>query len=171
MILITHELIGGALATTLNVNPVAAFFTGWVSHYLFDAVPHWHYRLKPTIKEFLAWDETGMHFVTKLIKTGFGSVGTIMLDGLLGIAAVFFIARPESASVFVLLCCGMAGGVLPDFMVSLSKVFPNRFLDQANALHQAVHTKIFLDEKPLWGIGSQLAAVLIAAFVLYFSTH
>jgi len=171
MILATHELASGALTAAFSLNPLAAFFINLFGHYALDMIPHWHYRHRPHVKEIIAWNETGAPFVKKLLTAGRSSFIKIALDGIAGIALVLLIAQPMAPSLFWGLICGMAGSILPDFIVSLSKVFPNKLFDRANGLHQAAHTKRLLDEKLLLGIGSQAVIALFAAFVLYFSTH
>lgn len=46
MILCTHAIIGGAIASLLPLNPAAAAIAGFASHFAIDAIPHWDYPLR-----------------------------------------------------------------------------------------------------------------------------
>jgi hypothetical protein len=46
MILSTHAVVGAALAGLMPFHPVAAFVTGFASHFVIDAIPHWDYPLR-----------------------------------------------------------------------------------------------------------------------------
>src|ERR1035437_5522051 len=50
MLLITHGVVGGALATALNLNSPTAFAVGVASHYLLDMIPHWNYGIDSATK-------------------------------------------------------------------------------------------------------------------------
>jgi len=45
MVLATHAITGGAVATLTPGNPALGFLLGLLSHFLLDSIPHWDYRL------------------------------------------------------------------------------------------------------------------------------
>jgi hypothetical protein len=45
MILSTHAIIGGAVASLMPSHPMFAFVTGVASHFAIDAIPHVDYPL------------------------------------------------------------------------------------------------------------------------------
>src|SRR6516164_148627 len=46
MILSTHAIVGGAIASLLPSHPGLAALAGFASHYAIDAIPHWDYPLQ-----------------------------------------------------------------------------------------------------------------------------
>jgi hypothetical protein len=44
MILSTHAVVGGAIASLMPSHPVLAFVVGVASHYAIDAIPHVDYQ-------------------------------------------------------------------------------------------------------------------------------
>jgi hypothetical protein len=43
MTLTTHAIVGGALASLFQTQPIAAIAVGVASHFAIDAIPHWVY--------------------------------------------------------------------------------------------------------------------------------
>jgi hypothetical protein len=46
MILSTHAIVGGALASLFPSHPVVIIAAGFASHFAIDAIPHWDYKLR-----------------------------------------------------------------------------------------------------------------------------
>ena len=46
MILSTHAIVGGAIASFIPEHPTLAFVAGIASHFAIDAIPHSDYRLR-----------------------------------------------------------------------------------------------------------------------------
>jgi hypothetical protein len=46
MILSTHAIVGGAIASLMPSHPVLAVVAGFASHFVIDAIPHWDYPLQ-----------------------------------------------------------------------------------------------------------------------------
>jgi hypothetical protein len=46
MILSTHAIVGGAVASLLPSHPVLVAVLGFASHFVIDAIPHWDYPLQ-----------------------------------------------------------------------------------------------------------------------------
>jgi hypothetical protein len=46
MILSTHAVVGGAIASLVPSDPILAAAAGFASHFAIDAIPHWDYPLR-----------------------------------------------------------------------------------------------------------------------------
>jgi len=46
MILSTHAVVGGAIASFIPLHPLLVAVAGFASHFAIDAIPHWDYRLR-----------------------------------------------------------------------------------------------------------------------------
>src|SRR3989338_8823358 len=125
MILITHEIIGGALAVATHANPAEAFFLGLASHYIFDMVPHWHY--KTSFKApFSSWEENGKAF----LKKAHSSIPvSVVIKGLIdifsGVIIMFVFLRlyDYTSAALLPMLFGMFGSIVPDLLTGLSKVW------------------------------------------------
>jgi hypothetical protein len=165
VILVTHA-VGGAAASLLFKNhPVAAFAAGFVSHFILDAIPHWHYQIKSFAKDehdpiahktILFRDP---RFAMDIIRTGidFGA-------GLL-ITLVAVMHSPHDAHIASLMA-GAVGGVLPDFLQVLYYALPNSPLKYLQRFHMWIHAKRRFDNEPLIGISSQLAILVVLALLV-----
>ncbi|MFA6476055.1 MAG: hypothetical protein WCV68_01420 [Candidatus Paceibacterota bacterium] len=110
MVLTPHAIAGAAITSLFRLNPVTAFFAGFLSHFFLDLIPHWDYKLKSAYK-----DEAqplnndfgvgpGLYF--DLAKTGF--------DAFLGLAlSVLFFSFGAGISFWAIIF-GAIGGILPD---------------------------------------------------------
>jgi hypothetical protein len=45
MILSTHAIVGGAIASLFPSHPILIAAAGFTSHLVIDAIPHWDYPL------------------------------------------------------------------------------------------------------------------------------
>ena len=157
MILITHAVIGAAIAEKMQSSGLI-FFTGVLSHYLSDAIPHWHYSV-PRVSQAIRNDSAkktlsfSPRFVGEFIK--------IAVDGILGFVFAFFFFPGNLPAIAL----AVFGAMLPDFLIGLSRFYPNSLLILHQRFHRWVHSRIDLDGRPLIGIGTQLAiVVLLIAF-------
>ena len=75
MVLSTHAIGGAATALIFRQHPLLALLAAFMSHFLLDAIPHWHYRiLSRNRDEFSPFKEKmsfGKNFLKDLIRTGF----------------------------------------------------------------------------------------------------
>ena len=158
MILITHSIIGSALTHRVAQVP-AAFFAGLLSHYLADAIPHWHYPV-PTIKKAV---QAPYGERTLTIRTApYREIVRVAIDVVIGLSLSLFLF---SGSLEIIIA-GVLGAILPDLMVGLSRFWPNPVLIAHERFHKWIHSTLMLDDRPLIGIGSQVA--LVAVFVFLF---
>jgi hypothetical protein len=154
MILCTHAIVGGAVASFLPSHPASAFLLGFASHFALDAIPHWDYPIRsssinPNIGSPLTFDHA---LVCDVV--------TIGLDGLLGtMASLVLFATPESAWTILL---GAAGAMLPDPLQFVHAHFPREPFCTLQRFHRFVHTHKQIKGQ-LLGVASQL--ILVASVV------
>jgi hypothetical protein len=87
-VLITNHVLAGALVGAVSPGPVAAFGLGIASHFAMDVVPHW-----------------GNDDV--FLKVA-------VVDGLVGLVTMGYIARRTSAEQRTRVVAGMLGACVPD---------------------------------------------------------
>ena len=151
MILSTHAVVGGAIASFLPAHPAAAFALAFASHYALDAIPHWDYpiasaSMDPKICGPMRLDRA---FLRDLI--------TIGADGLLGtLAALLLFASPQTLAVVLL---GAFGAMLPDALQFLHARFPHEPLKTLQRLHRWAHSERKIQARVV-AIGSQIALVV-----------
>lgn len=162
MVLATHAMIGAAVANIFPSHPILGFFAGFASHFLADAIPHWHYTLTTTQggkKRSLNADMIiNKHFPFDLLK--------ISIDALLGItcAILFFgMSQPVLLSATLL---GALGGILPDALQFLYWKWRHEPLTSLQRFHLWVHAKRDLDDKPIFGPALQIMVALTIMMIV-----
>ncbi len=163
MILVTHGVIGAALGRLFPRYPFLAFLAGFVSHFLADAIPHWHYKLfshtrhpdDPIQNDMVI----GKKFLIDLMDIG--------LDGTAGLALPILLfqgwagfSHPDWSVL-----AGAFGGLLPDFFHFVYMKIRREPFYSFQRFHVWMHSKTDIDKKPLIGIGSQLLIIVAAALL------
>lgn len=157
MILTTHAVIGAAAASMVPEHPALAFGLAFASHFALDAIPHWHYPVKSIQKnkhDRMKNDMViGRHFA--------GDVGLISLDALLGagIALVVFSYMLHFPPMLILI--GVVGGILPDPLQFVYWKFRHEPIKSLQRLHMRIHARGDLDNRPWWGVSSQILLMLL----------
>jgi len=156
MILVTHGIIGAAAGSFFSFNPWLAFASGFLSHFVLDAIPHWHYKLKSFKDNKKALDRDivfNKNSLTDLMKLG--------LDGSLGLIfpiLIFWPIQPFSLHIIVF---AAIGGMLPDALQYVYMKFRHQPLTSLQKFHMKIHAERLLDKKPFFGISSQVLIVLL----------
>ena len=159
MILVTHSLIGVVITEPLHNNWLI-FFTAFFTHYLFDMLPHYHYRIDdfkgslPNANRLYAF---GSRFKTL-------SFLKIFLDFSLAVVLPLIFIKPGLAVVLAI-----SGAVLPDFLSFLGFTFPkNKILAFIYAFHYKVHlgVRYILDSRPVFGMFLNIVYTLIALYLV-----
>src|SRR5258708_20443215 len=89
MILTTHAIVGGALASLFPSHPIIAVAAGFASHFAIDAIPHWDYSLRSIMVA------PGRRNQLKLGRLLLQDVGLIGFDACAGLAlAISFFSTP-----------------------------------------------------------------------------
>ena len=160
MILTTHILVSTAVARHVaRGNPILAFFWGWLSHYLMDAIPHVDYNINSM------GQEGGIRRTT--LKQKFSDYGRVGGEALVGSLISFWVIYPQNWYQLIYWMCIVAGGVLPDFLHYLSDIVGLKTPKFLSNFHENIHTKIKLRySHPFWGGVSQF---LICAIAIYFA--
>jgi hypothetical protein len=154
MILTTHAIVGGALASLFPSHPVVAFAAGFASHFVIDAIPHWDYPLQSISAA------PGRRNKMKLDRPLLQDLVMIGFDGFAGLAlAVGLFAT--SATVLTIVV-GALAAMLPDPLRLLHSLFPRREpLKSLQRFHRWIHTKRRLE----WPIGVSSQIVFVATVI------
>lgn len=148
MILSTHAVVGGAVASLLPSHPAAAAIAGFASHFAIDAIPHWDYPLR-SISLGKGASNRRLPFSTATL-TDFAIIG---LDACAGLGlALWMFAMEES---FWTVAIGAFTAMLPDGLQFLHTLYPRGLLHALQRFHWWIHSKRAL--RGLFGVGSQLA--------------
>lgn len=167
MTLSTHIVVGATVAAVVTRDPVSAFFAGWISHYLLDAIPHWDYK----IRSFEAKDETKpLDKKVELGRNFLADVGKVTTDALLGFLILFLTLSVSEVSVtkevLIFFTAGAVGGAFPDFLqfvYGVWNVWPVRKLQE---FHHFIHAEHKLDDKPAIGVPIQIGIISVAGAIL-----
>lgn len=155
MILSTHAVVGGAIASLLPWNPAAAAIAGFASHFVIDAIPHWDYPLR-SIHLGKNADNRRLSF-GRATLIDFAVIGMDACAGL-GLALWMFATEGSIWTIAI----GAFAAMLPDGLQFVHTLYPRGFLRALQRFHAWIHSKRALTG--LFGVGSQLAfAGLIAA--------
>jgi hypothetical protein len=149
MILSTHAIVGGALASFMPAHPAAAFVVGMASHYAIDAIPHGDYPLR----SISIWKgRTAITSTPLLLRDLF----MIASDAAIGIAITLWLYAGPGVTLAVL--SGAIGAILPDPLRLAYRLFPREPLRSLQRFHVWMHTKNQLK--------SSLAVISQTGFVL-----
>jgi len=160
VILSTHAVVGGAIASLFPSHPLLAVFGSFASHFAIDAIPHWDYSLR-SITLGTGADNRRLAMSRALLL----DLTCIGIDACAGLAlAILVFATPSSAWVVAL---GAVAGMAPDPLQFVHSVHPREPLVSLQRFHAWIHSK----RKLAWrlGISSQIAlAVAVSALTTAF---
>jgi len=158
MILAVHFLFGAALVLNINYLPLA-LLVAFFSHYLLDSLPHFEYSIENIQRK--RWRESFDDFLK------------VFLDLSLGIIITFFLSKN-----FLLSFLGGFTAILPDSLILLGLICPNRLLLEHNNFHRKFHFSkspkesgklefYFKGKKisPFWAFLSQFSVTVISVFL------
>jgi hypothetical protein len=133
MILSTHAVVGGAIASFMPSHPVLAFVIGIANHFAIDAIPHADYPLYSiTVKRSAP---SALTFNWLLVQ----DLGRITLDACVGLVIVIWLYAAPGATTAVL--AGALGAILPDPLQLLQKLYPREPLRSLQRFHGWMYTK------------------------------
>ncbi len=148
MILSTHAIVGGAIASVIPSHPVLAVAAGFASHFAIDAIPHWDYPLRS-----IAVGKGADNRRLRLSRAVLTDLAIIALDACAGLAlALWLFATPASVWVVAL---GAIAAMLPDPLQFAHSLFQREPLNSLQRFHIWIHSK----RKLAWrlGVSSQIA--------------
>lgn len=166
MTLGTHAIVGAATATLFPSHPVTAFFAGFCSHFILDAIPHWDYKI---LSEYANSDRAmssnvvnsskskelkpDRYFWLDILRTG--------ADTLLGFIIIFIVWYSIVFVEWKVLILGAIGGILPDFLQFVYMRFPNKMMSLLQKFHtNTMHSSYRLNNRPIIGIISQIIVIV-----------
>ncbi len=152
MILSTHAVVGGAIASLFPAHPVLVAVAAFASHFAIDAIPHWDYPLRAISLKLGANNRrlTGdLRLYLDVALIGFDACAGLLI-------AIWLFATPAATGVIVL---GALAGMAPDPLRFVHTVFPNRPLAGLQRFHKWIHTKSHLK----WPLGISSQALFAAA--------
>lgn len=147
MILSTHAIVGGAIASLFPSHPVAVAAAGFASHFAIDAIPHWDYPLRSISLG------PGSRNEFRLDRARLRDLTLIGFDAFAGMAlAVYLFATSATVTVILL---GAFAAILPDPLQFVHSLYPRAPLNWLQRFHLWIHT----DRKLDWqiGVSSQIA--------------
>jgi hypothetical protein len=147
MILSTHAIVGGAIASFMPSHPLLAAAAGFASHFAIDAIPHWDYPLRS-----IAVGKGADNRRLRLSRSVLTDLAVIAVDACAGLTlALWLFATPASAWVIAL---GAIAAMLPDPLQFAHSLFPREPLNTLQRFHVWVHAR----RKLAWrlGVSSQI---------------
>jgi hypothetical protein len=152
MILSTHAIVGGAIASLLPSHPFLVVAAGFASHFAIDAIPHWDYPLR-SISVGKGADNRRLKIDAALVR----DLVFIGADAFAGLAvALFIFATATTAWVIAL---GAIAGMLPDPLQFAHSICPREPLKSLQRFHRWIHSK----RRLAWRIGVSSQAAFVAA--------
>lgn len=167
MTLTTHSVVGALFGAVAAHNVPLALAGGFASHFLLDAIPHWDYRLGS------AWhdeanpmnndiDVSAPAFVLDLAKIGF--------DAILGLGIIYALFRGDDPRIlFAALLAGVCA-MAPDPLQFVYTKFRREPLVSLQRFHLFMHAKTRLKHRPVLGITSQIAIIVIVVVLSHYGT-
>ena len=151
MILSTHAIVGGAIASLFPSHPVLVATAGFVSHFAIDAIPHWDYPLQ-AISLRPAADSRALNLDRRL----WVDLTLIALDACAGLAiAIWLFATPATIGTILL---GAVAAMVPDPLQVVHALYPREPLKSLQRFHQWIHAK----RKLSWPLGASSQAIFAA---------
>jgi hypothetical protein len=154
MILLTHAVTGAAVGQ-LSGNPALGFITGFISHFLLDALPHWDYPFSEAVRD-------GQLPRRDLLK--------IAADGVLGLLGVVTAQFFFPGLLFWPMLAGAIGAMVPDALQFAYFKTRWRWFGYLQGFHEWIHTSVRLvGEKKLVIIGVVSQLILVAVSYWFIS--
>lgn len=137
-----HLLVGGAIVATIP-NPLISLPLAFLSHFLFDYIPHWDFRISLRPKPLLA----------------------ASIDYLLGLS-ILYITSIDSVDLGFIIFGGLLA-TLPDFIMAGVKVLNIQFLNFwplsiLNDFHHEIQHRVNF----LWGSIVSIITVFVSIYIL-----
>jgi hypothetical protein len=160
MILLTHAVVGAAVARLFPHHPWLGFFAAIASHFVLDAVPHWQYRVRSITRD--------KKFIDKKVIVGkrLGiDMSIVTLDFACGLLlSLYFLGNGSPLAPKLPLILGAVGGCVPDGLQFLYFLVRREPLLTLQKFHAWVETKHHISPYSIPGILAQ--AILVAVVIL-----
>jgi len=152
----THAVIGALIGSRIN-NPPAAFFISFAAHFIIDAIPH-----EPKGDMILTIPMT-KEKRKKSLKQRYiaGSIDSVILL----LLTVYLFFYQKVTPVFPIFA-GICGGVIPDFIVTISFYIKNKYLKTFFNFHNKIHLLSGLFVPRLIAITYQAVIVGVSLYIM-----
>lgn len=137
-----HILVGGAIVKSIP-NPYISLPLAFISHFLFDAIPHWDFApsLRPKTLLFM------------------------FIDYAIGLFLLFGLSLGEVGQLLIII--GGISATLPDFILAVWRLFDLKFLkitplNTLNGFHLGIQNRISV----LWGSVFSTITILVSAYII-----
>ncbi|WFU14605.1 hypothetical protein [Bradyrhizobium sp. CB3481] len=154
MILSTHAVVGGAIASFFPSDPFFAALAGFASHFAIDAIPHWDYPLRSISVGKDADDQR-----LRLNRAVIIDVMCVGVDASAGLALVIWLFA-TTASVWTI-ALGAIAAMVPDPLQFAHSIYPREPLVTLQHFHVWIHSKRKLPWK--LGVSSQIVFAAVVS--------
>ena len=163
MVLVTHAVVGAAVASFVPTHPVEGFVLGFLSNFMLDAIPHWDYKIRSGFVD--PNRNTGFIFSKDVVIDAF----KICTDLFLGCVLVYILFSRLNSSV--VLYSGVVGAILPDILQFVQAKIPWKPIVELRRFHVWIQSDKRFSNRPVIGILMQCAIIVIvsAAVLLSYS--
>ncbi len=159
MTLITHAVVGAAVASLVPHEPVLGFALGFASHFCVDSIPHWaegEILLRSVQKETSDPLSRRVHGGKAFVR----DVSIVLTDSALGFAAAVFILFYIFHAPLVIVLMGAFAGQMPDGLQFVYMKLHPKIMDGLQYFHESIQEE---HKNPLYLLRE---AGLVAAVVL-----
>lgn len=174
MLIVSHVIAGAGIGAAASNQPEAAgiaFFVGWISHYVLDAVPHWE-RLygKEEVQEDFETDLPIRRWPKSFL---YQAVIDSIISLVLAIILISIYTDGGLGWWQSSVGWGILGAMLPDLLGNVP--FWNRYLEkilpfkQERQFHKYIHIDHSYQKKlpKYFGLFSQIIVIALALFVFF----
>ncbi len=163
MTLATHAVTGALIGAVASHNIALAASAAFLSHFIFDTIPHWDYSLGALEQDNKnplnnRMKTKGLPFFIDLSKIGF--------DFLIGIGLTIAAFYTLSPIIFIGALIGALCAVIPDPLQFVYWKFRFVWLKPLQSFHLFMHAKTRLNDRPILGILSQTAIIALILLLI-----
>jgi hypothetical protein len=155
--LTTHGIVGGAIVSLMPTYPMLGLCLAFASHFALDAIPHLDYPIRSACAD----PDIGarMRFDRALLI----DIVTIGSDAALGVVLAVALFAAQGNPMMV--ACGAVAAICPDVLQFAYLRLPYQPLASLQQFHCWIHTSHRMRQKPVLGVVSQLAFIVVFVIV------
>lgn len=150
MTLTTHATIG-ALIGKITGNPLLAFLSGLISHYLADILPHGDTGLSDNFRNKKQHRKKAVAYT--------------MVDACIAILFILLIVNTKEFVSAKSVTWGIAGAIIPDLLVGIHDLTKSRLLHWHNKVHFFFHDLIVKKRGDIPLYYAVLAQIVLIAYL------
>ena len=146
MVLATHLVTGAVLGQVIS-NPALALFSGFISHFLLDAIPHWDYHLASLETN----PDDKLDTKMALNRDFIFDLAKISLDLIIGVTVLFLTFKFLNWQINASVILAALGAIIPDFLQFAYFKLRWPILRWLQAFHVWIHAVKRLDNRMILG--------------------